>query len=245
MKIFANYDKLFDLFTLDKMYGSQGFCLVKGNLICKIYFEPKFKKYDFTNYKSSYITFPIRYLYDRENTSDGIIGEIMPYYPKEAITWSIDEKIDLEKFIKNYQDIKEEVFKYPEIEMVDLCEPNILYDDSGFSLIDTTKWIIHKNGKFSNQNIRKIDFELFYRIVCQILGITNQVLDNGNFYHNLQKYGKFGNDLFKNVSLGLEDERYELLVILQLLQEIALKSGNERINTLEDAQNYIKTLKNS
>ena len=246
MKVLVDYEKLLNLFDVDKdLFGSQGFCLVKGKKIFKIYFNPCENVCDLSNYKSKKISFPIHYLYNQNNLSSNMcVGEIMPYYNKKQITWSLNEKTIIDLLVKHYFELRKEIDKFPEILMDDLCTANILYnDENGFSIIDTTTWDVDKNKDFSQYNKMLFDFEVCERIVDGILNIMPKTITDYEFYHNIKKYGSLGISLFNALESTLND-KYELLNILNLLQEIANKYSLEPIKTLGDAQNYIKKLKN-
>ena len=247
MKVLVDYKKLSSFDDCDygvNLAGVQGFCRVKRDIIQKIYYKKREKKYDFTKYRSSKIAFPINYLYDYRNFSNKyIVGEEMVYFPKREITDSIDSKTKIEDLIRNYYEIVQEIRKYKEISMNDLCSPNILYDSkSGFSLIDTTSWIIDETKDFSEYNIRKLEFELCDILLDSVLFIRESTLTNPIFYHNLMRYGEDGKKLLNALRSTLDDD-YQLIDILSLYRFISLKYGLKPIKTLEDMENYTKKLK--
>lgn len=245
MKVLVDYENMLNLFNEDKdLYGFQGFCLIKGNFIQKIYFERRKLNCDLSEYQSPKIAFPIDYLYDYKRASENeVVGEWMPYYPKKSIVESVDENVYIDTLIKNYIDLIDEVRKFPEINMCDLCSPNILYDATGFSLIDTTRWKIDDEQNFVNYNKSKIDFSLAEQIIGSVFGLNAYVLMNYQFSRNLRRYGKLGLRLLEHLESYL-DEEYHIVEILQLYKELAESYGLEPIKTLGDAENYTKKLKN-
>lgn len=246
MRVLVDYEKMINLFDCEKdPFGAQGFCLIKKDIVQKIYFERMRCEHDFTKYKSSQIAFPMHYLCDYHNfSSKEIVGEIMPYFDKESITWSINETTRIDFLIEHYLEILHELEKYPEIDMMDLCSANILYSQqTGFSIIDTTCWRIDMKQDFIDGNKRDFDFGLASRLVDNVLEIGPMLVTDYHFSKNLMRYGKVGHDLLRVLEATLDDD-YQILAILQLYRLIASSNGLEPIRTLGDAKNYTKKLKN-
>lgn len=122
------------------MSGKTGYCFIKDDKIIKIYEHPKIynSDYDMTYYKSRRISFPMDYIFE----NGAIIGEVLPYYNIESINKSFNSPYNIDFMIDAYQEIDQEMRRYPFIAMYDICKENILYSDSeGMFLIDTTDWV--------------------------------------------------------------------------------------------------------
>ena len=245
-KVWVNHEELlaeYDKFD-NKLFGSQGFCILKDNFIKKVYYEPCTLKYDFSIYKSDRISFPIHYLYDIKNKeSDEVVGELMEYFPKKSITWSLTKSVEIDNFIRQYYEIIMEVRKYFEINMHDLCIPNILYNEqSGFSIIDTTNWSID-SGDNSKINKERINRSLFNHVIDEILEITPMNITDLEIYQNLKKYGNIGLELYKVLFLSIMEDEHHLIEMLELYCEVFKNSDFGPIKTLGDIENYTKILK--
>ncbi len=244
-RVFVDYQKLIKKFyeSNNTMYGSEGFCLKKGNKIQKIYYRPITLLNDMTGYKSSKISFPIRYLYDKnDKTSNKVIGEEMIYIEKKDISKSINGDVSIDVLKKNMLNIISEIREFSEIEMCDLCFCNILYNEQGFSLIDTTRWIVNENMKFHNFNIRSFQNSIVN--VLELREVGKRLLMNETFINNLLKRGSNGKELLKALMATVNDE-YQIYTILSLYQEISLNDDFGCVETIEDMKSYTKILENS
>lgn len=242
-RVYVDYLKLrrdFDI--LKDIFGTEGFCYIDNDLIYKIYFSYLDREFDFSIFKSPYISFPINYLYDRNfKETDKVVGEIMPYFDKKDISKSISNDVLLSDIKKHSVSIIEEIKKFPNIQMNDLCWVNLLYNEEGFSIIDTTSWIITDKG-VSEYNIKKFYGCLAWRIALEKLGLYNEILKNEVFINNLLKFGAKGKELMK-VILAIINNDYQVLPMIDLYQEIALKDDYGDIKTVGDMENYTKKLK--
>ena len=122
--------------------GKEGICYSMNNspLLLKIYKDNKRpKELNGANYNSNYIAFPKDIIKDKEGN---IIASTMPYVPGIKIVEGFSENIEIVKLKEAYHKILEEIKKYPNIYMQDLCLDNILYDEgtNSFYIIDTRQW---------------------------------------------------------------------------------------------------------
>ena len=245
-KVLVDYEQLlreFDSCSID-LFGAQGFCLVKNNIIEKIYFEPRDLKYDITNYESKKISFPIKYLYDNTEMQDKVVGELMEYFPKKSITWSLNERVFIDNLIKKYTEIINEIKKFYELNMIDLSTPNILYDEfTGFSLIDTTSWVVDQNNNYFQLNKRRIDKSLSYVIVDDLIDISINDIANSHLFRNLAKYGKQGVELYKILMSMFNDNEFLFIELLEIYCDIFKNGDLGPVKTIEDMKNYTKMLK--
>ena len=71
-----------------------------------------------------------------------IIANTMSFLPGEKITDGFPEHIEISKIKEAYNRLLEEIKKFPNIYMSDLCLDNILYDENtnSFYIIDTKQW---------------------------------------------------------------------------------------------------------
>ena len=249
MKVCVDHNSLLQKYNNDiQLKGKDGFCLVENELIYKIYFFPKYNMlfYDFSKYKSDLISFPMHYLYDCSvsfKDRKAIVGEIMPYFPKASITKSITETTNIHILIRNYLLMISELKKFPEIMMKDLVSSNILYDEGkGFSLIDTSDWLINEYENYILFNKKCFDFSLSNLLLDNLLELYPRIVDNYNFQNNLMKFGKNGVDLLNAIRSTLNDD-CRFIEILDLYCLVFEKAGLKPINTIEDMQEYTKMLK--
>lgn len=246
MKVLVDYENLLKAFVMKDnfLYGVQGFCLVKdNNMIQKIYFNSKDmrKVFDLSCYRSDKIAFPYYYLFDSLDDLQ-VVGEVMPYYDMESITTSLNYSCNIDKFIYHYYAMLEEIKKFPEVWMYDVCSPNVLYnEEKGFSLIDTTDWKISSDIDYSKNNIGQFINDISEIIVRDLLGIYPITLCNTDFQRNLSKYGKKGEELFKLFWASVHDPSH----IIEILEIYKLMFGynNHRIKTFGDMEKYTKKLK--
>ena len=245
-RVFVDYEEfLVDFDKLgNELCGSQGFCLIKDNFIRKIYFKPRTIKYDLSKYKSSKNSFPLIYLYDvMEPDSEKAIGELMEYFPKESIKWTLNGNVEIDNLIKHYYEIMMEIRKYYQINMYDLCEPNLLYEEkTGFSIIDTANWTINEDDN-NPINKERLNRSLSNVLYDDILGITPINITDLNIYCNLKKYGKLGLDLYKILFSSIMDDEHHFIEMLELYREIFKNGDLGPVKTIKDIENYTKILK--
>ena len=122
--------------------GREGICYYLNNssLILKIYKEDKRpRELNGSNNISSYIAFPKDIFTD---SNGNIIANTMSFLPGKKITDGFPEHIEISKIKEAYNRLLEEIKKFPNIYMSDLCLDNILYDENtnSFYIIDTKQW---------------------------------------------------------------------------------------------------------
>lgn len=187
------------------MSGKTGYCFIKGDKIIKIYEHPKLysSDYDMTKFKSKRISFPMDYMYER----GAIIGEVLPYYNIDSINKSFNSLDNIDYMIDAYQDIEQEIRRYPFIAMYDICKENILYSNSkGLFLIDTTDWVKEEESYIEynlmllersilialkdiiiKNNYKKINGETLLKYFYEYIGDGNNILDLLREYHDTKK----------------------------------------------------------
>ena len=248
MKVLVDYNKILDYYKKnDSEYdGSQGFCYVKDGQISKIYYEPRKLKYDFSKYKSSKIAFPVCYLYDKNADSfQNVVGELMDFFPGKSLAWSIDEDIKIDKFIKQYIEIIDEIKRHLEILMIDLSYPNILYNrEKGFHLIDSTSWIINEENGIGNTciNIDHLNIAINETILKDYLE-TMTLSFNPYFFKNLKRMGVNGKNLSKLLEFSIKMGRWSIVELLELYKEIFKNCDLGTVETFSDIKKYTKMLK--
>lgn len=224
------------------LFGTDADCYVENDEIFKLYkrFKSRKNMYDFSQFVSPMITFPKYYLLD-ENISDKVLGEVMPYIPKLAMYQVLNKDSSIERFIINYMNLLEEFKKFRQIQMVDLVAPNILYDDTGFTIIDTTDWKINsKDNYLYNKNM--LDDAINEFLVCEVYNVYG-IIDNKDspLTCNLQKRGTNGQKLLALLRLSYENISH-IMEIMELYQKLSYNEYGE-LKTLGDIGEYTKILK--
>lgn len=159
------------------MSGKTGYCFIKGDKVIKVYEHPKAYSdaYDMTYFKSDRISFPIDYLFEK----GAIIGEVLPYYNVESINKSFNSTSNIEFMIDAYQEIIQEIKKYPLIAMYDICKENILYSNNkGMFLIDTTDWKM-EDEDCSAYNLRLLERSILIALKDIIVKNSYGEINNG------------------------------------------------------------------
>lgn len=248
MKVLVDYEKAVEYYEKyeSELYGSQGFCYIKDGKISKIYFEPRILEYDFSKYSSDIISFPICYFYDKTaNSFEMVVGELMDFFPGKSLAWSIDNDIEISVFLQQYQMIIKEIKRFSEIQMNDLCYPNILYEkNNGFYLIDSTNWVIDEKKSKDNKekNINSLNTAIRETILNDYLEVMT-LMYNPNFFKNLEKMGLNGKNLSKLLNLSLLIDRWSIVELLELYKEVFKNGDLGPIETLGDIKKYTKILK--
>lgn len=118
--------------------GREGISFKNNDLVLKIYKESP-KDLLFMGSESPYLAFPIDIYKDN---NDNIIAHTMKYIEGIKIDNGFPEFMEINKLIEGYNVLLEEITKYPDIYMSDLCLDNIFYNEytNRLSLIDTTLW---------------------------------------------------------------------------------------------------------
>ena len=122
--------------------GREGICYSMNNspLLLKIYRDnQRPEELNGSNYNSPYIAFPKDIIKDKEGN---IIASTMPYVPGIQIIEGFPEHLEINKIKEAYYKILDELKKFPDIYMGDLCLDNLLYDEknNSFNIIDTIQW---------------------------------------------------------------------------------------------------------
>lgn len=122
--------------------GREAICYKIPNTfeVIKIYnVDERPKKLLFMDYSSKYIAFP-KDIYKDKNGN--IIAHTMNYIEGEKCEFGFPESMDIITLKEAFQILVEEISKFPNIYMSDLCLDNIVYNsyDKRFYIIDTTLW---------------------------------------------------------------------------------------------------------
>lgn len=234
-----SYKKYFD--STSYLRGYEGKCFIEGDKILKFYFFSKEKKdfIDLSVYHSPYISFPINYF----EIFGKIVGEEMPYFNKLKINESINIETDLQLLKQNYVNILKEISKFKELYMDDMCKVNILYNENGFSLIDTSRWQmrdINNSRQVSNEALFN---EYLMDRVSEVLNICRFNIDC-SLKDGLLSKGKIGEDILNLLKNALRDSFY-LIEVLEAFEHMYNKEYGNCPKTLGDIENYTKILKNS
>ena len=233
-----SYKKYFD--STSYLRGYEGKCFIEGDKILKFYFFSKEKKdfVDLSIYHSPYISFPINYF----EFFDKIVGEEMPYFRKDCIKNSIGEETNYNLLKKNYLNIMKELVKFKEIYMQDLCYVNVLYDETGFNIIDTTQWDLRINKNRSFESNESLFNESLLKIISSVIDLNEYDIE-WSFKNAMLKRGQVGIDLLNLIKNGRRDTAY-LNEMFELYAFLCNKEYGKEIKTLEDAKKYAKMLKN-
>ena len=216
--------------------GSTGSCIVHGDKIIKMYYTPQsiYNIVDLSGYNSERISFPLKYLKRRKY----YYGEIMPYFQIDNVLNALEYNGNIDKLIYNYQQIVEEIKKFSNLLMVDLCYLNILYDeDKGFYLIDVTEWqddvdSLYGKSLFEN-NVDDLNESLFYCIWKIVFNKTDDPL--------WIKY-IFGERVYDAFIESLQ-VKCDFLKFMDIFREDTLKRYNLMLNNIEDMKKSVKILK--
>lgn len=141
--------------------GEESNCyFLKGSSdIIKIYFQHKrLSDIKFDDKKSLYIAFPKDVLVDEETNE--IVANTMSYLPGEKIFNGFPRELEISNLKEAYNVLSQEIQKFSDIYMVDLCLDNILFDlgSNRFYIIDTGRW--HELPDVSALNQARIDINL-------------------------------------------------------------------------------------
>lgn len=218
--------------TLD---GSDARCFIDKDKIFKLYkrTKPINSITDFSSYKSDSIAFPLYYLDDF--IKDFIAGEVMNYFNKQRLYQSLHNgQTNIDKLVANYGKLRHDIKKFPEIYMNDLFSGNILYDETGFTLVDTTKWNVDEKKDYAYANISVVANEIMEIIVEDYMELNGFILEK--IKPNFLKYGEMGADLYNLLSMTSYNGD-SLLEILDLYRELVFRVLGVKIETLDDIYN--------
>lgn len=231
-------------------HGKSAYCFLIGNKIIKIYANNNDQFYmsldrnkinDLSSFKSNLILFPLEYLYENGR----IEGEISKFIPDKSLeNGALNDRTMILPLLRHYREIINEIKKFNELDMIDLCTSNVCYSGkNGFHIYDTTEWQF--TDRMDNNNVRRFDFQLF-----------NQLLDYLNFpsfFHDFintrimynvirGKYGKIGSDFLDTIQYNLMDD-YHIEDFLILYMEMYKIYYNSEMKTLGQMKKYTKILK--
>ena len=247
---------LVDLAELRKMRdkaqfrGETAYCFVQGDKIIKVYATKSDRYYtpidrstipDFSVYKSDTIVFPDEYICE-----DGIkSGEIMDFIPDEDISISFNDETEIKPLIDHYGKAITDIKAFPNMRMVDLCWPNILYSlKNGFHIIDTTPWKLMDNTTV--WNIDRFN-ENIVRIIFNYLKVLNPeyydypVMD-GRFRERCLSYGIAGEELYRLIERNAF-KKYNVEDLLHAYMELYLKINGIEPRNLGEIKEITKMLK--
>ena len=225
----------------DSIDGTEGKCFIDKDKVFKLYkqVKPINKVMDFSQYKSDSIAFPLHYLKDFKDNF--IAGEVMKYFNKPSLYVSLkNDKTNIDKLVSNFCKLMIEIREYPEIFMNDMFSGNILYDENGFVLIDTSSWVIHQNKNFSQTNISIIANEIMEIIVEIYMELNDYILEQNK--RKFTRYGEIGEELYNVLSMTSYDSD-SLLEILELYRELVFRVLGVKVETLEDIYNNKRVFK--
>lgn len=184
-------DKLRKLEFLQR--GKEGSCYFLNNdEIIKLYhiMDTKRKIY-FDNLESDVIAFP-KDIYIYKGT-DLITGYTMNFLKGESFISGFSKKLLLMDLKKTIMDIRNEIAKYPNIYMEDMCLVNLLFDYNlkRIKLIDTSMW--YEKEDSLEDNIKKINMIMMTSLCRTIDWITYPLMKDKDL-HELYRMHIYGND---------------------------------------------------
>lgn len=142
-------------------FGEESICYYMSDEknIIKVYRENKKpQEIKYVSKESPYIAFP-KDIYKDLDTKE-ILAITMPFLPGEKLENGFPNDVNLNNLEMAYNVLCQELEKFGDIYMVDMCLDNILYDTltNSFYLIDTGRW--HDLPDVSGLNRARIDLNL-------------------------------------------------------------------------------------
>ena len=204
--------------------GREGISYRNNDIVIKIYKEYP-KRLLFMGEESLYLTFPI----DIYNDCNGnILAHTMKYVNGIKIDSGFPKHIKIDKLIEAYEVFIEEISRYPNIYMRDLCLDNILYNElnNRFYLIDTTLW--ENLDDSLGLNIARLNQNLAHALYQTISWIEEYDFWNNNVEFKRNFYGS------KNV------EFINFITFLNQTIEVISKYYSKKIVTVEDLSSEMK-----
>ncbi|MBQ8472892.1 MAG: hypothetical protein IJ501_05260 [Bacilli bacterium] len=191
---------LVDINDLDKLRrleflqrGKEGSCyfLNKDEIIKLYHIMDTRRKIYFDNLESDVISFPKDiYIYKGTNL---ISGYTMNYLRGEPFVSGFSKKLLLRDLKKAILDTKDEITKYPDIYMEDMCLVNLLFDYrlKMIKLIDTSMW--YKKEDSLEDNIKKINMIMMTSLCRSIDWITYPLMKDKDL-HDIYCMHIYGNE---------------------------------------------------
>ena len=191
---------LVDINDLDKLRrleflqrGKEGSCyfLNKDEIIKLYHIMETRRKIYFDNLESDVISFP-KDIYIYKGT-DLITGYTMNYLRGEPFVSGFSKKLLLSDLKKAIIDMKDEISKYPNIYMEDMCLVNLLFDYmlKKIKLIDTSMWYLREDSL--EDNIKKFNM-IMMTSLCRSIDWINTYLRKDRELHELYRMHIYGND---------------------------------------------------
>ena len=233
-------------------YGKSSYCFRIGDKFVKIYaregdgldYCPLNLKQltDFSGLPSDTIVFPEEYILEK-----GLkVGEISRFISDKRLDIAVGEdKIAVNSMISNYDRTIGDMYLYDDVNMVDLCNVNILYSDlNGFHIIDTTDWYFHdnclpKNIYYFNSSI-VITLLNYFNV--PYIGNCTSMMKCKNFLNELSKYGDAGKKLITSIE-QINNNKYNFLKFMFAYQDVYKMHYGMDANTLNDVKELTKVLK--
>lgn len=230
--------------------GKSAFCFINGDKIIKVYAKTSKNEYipldvdklhDLSVFCADTIVFPDEYIYENGKKA----GEILKYISDKSIDESFNDKVNLKKIIDSYEKVLCDLLLYSNLDMVDLCQVNILYSNKrGFHIIDTTEWVI--NNSLVNGNLYRFNSTLIEAVMeyLEIPIIYSRYANNLNkdFIDQLKKYGREGKSLQKSL-INLMNHNYDFLGLMFALMETSRIYNKKETETFQDIKEFTKVLK--
>lgn len=190
--------------------GKEGTCYLNNNIVYKLYhlYDNK-RKVNFCGDKSSCITFPKDILIDSK--SNLIAGYTMDYVTGTKLHDGFSNLVSIEILKQAYIKLREELSKYSDIYMDDLCLDNIFFNENleKFILIDTSRWYV-LNDSLPN-NVETLDKALVYSLCRNNLAWLINYHDKSPILFDLYRMYKLGErcpflDLINELSYHVESK---------------------------------------
>ncbi len=232
--------------------GKSSFGFRIGDIFVKIYARENdglghcppdpMKITDFSGFHADTIVFPREYILEKGKKA----GEIADFISDKRLDIAMKEDvIVIESMTDNYDKVIQDLYMFDEINMVDLCNVNILYSDSnGFHIIDTTDWYFHKNSLSKNVyyfNSSIVRTLLDYLSVPYI-GNCSYKPKYDEFIKKISKYGDAGKRLITSIELA-NNNKYNFLKLIFACQDVYRIHNGMDANTLSDVKEFTKVLK--
>ena len=230
--------------------GKNAFCFINGDKIIKVYAKTSKneyipldvdKLYDLSVFCADTIVFPDEYIYENGKRA----GEILKFIRDKSIDESFNDKVNLKKLVDSYEKVLNDLLLYSNIDMVDLCQVNILYSNKrGFHIIDTTEWVVNNslvNGNFYKLNSTLIAAVMEYLEIPILYSRYYSNIDK-DLIDKLKKYGKEGKNLQKSL-INLMNNNYDFLGLMFALMDTSRIYNDKETETFKDIKEFTKILK--
>ena len=227
--------------------GKSAYCFIQGDKIIKIYaimdewnfipVDPS-KVCDLSVFEADTIVFPDAYIYEEGKK----VGEILQYIKNKSVDKSFNDDTIISKVMDSYDQVLGDLLLYFNLDMVDLCQVNILYSNKdGFHIIDTTEWNI--TNKLCNNNLRRFNSSLI-RVLTDYLEIP---IIYSRYYNKIdnnysEAIKKFGHQLPDSL-MQLMNGHYDFLNLLYAYMGASKIYYGKDVETLKDIKEFTKVLK--